>query len=385
MVAAAGRVDLGRPPELAEGQDHRAAEQPPPLQVLEQGRVGVVEVGPDLVLVALDRAERRRAVDVPGDLVEDGLEHVDGDEPHAPLDQAAGQQAALPEAGPAVAVADRGGLRLQVERLAGRLARHQPIRLVEVGVEQAGVGRGLEGADGAVDGRAERAAALLADGRQVVGREEVGHAERLVVGVGVQDERVERLAQVAGPLAVRHVAPRRADRAGEQDVRRDLPPRPLQLRQGAAVVRVLDPAAEEAAGLHHLVAGVVDGRRRVVDRADQRHLVHLAGQLREDLADLDARHAGRDRPERPADLLGRVGLHVPGVELRRPADQEQQDAVDVAVPRHRPPRLQRLHPRQAQPEPGERAGVEEVATGQPVAEVDRPGGVDADHARDLAR
>ena len=107
MVAAAGRIDLGRPAELAERQHHRRLEHPPPRQVFQQGRVGIVEIGPDLVLVALDRAERGRAVDVPGDLVEDGLEHVDGDEPDAPLDQPAGQQAALAEPGAAVAVADR--------------------------------------------------------------------------------------------------------------------------------------------------------------------------------------------------------------------------------------------------------------------------------------
>ena len=67
----------------------------------------------------LNVGERLRAVDVPGDLVEDRLEHVDRDEAHAGLDQPAGQQAALAEAGPAVAVADRVRFLLEGERLAG--------------------------------------------------------------------------------------------------------------------------------------------------------------------------------------------------------------------------------------------------------------------------
>jgi hypothetical protein len=38
-----------------------------------------------------------------------------------------------------------------------------------------------------------------------------------------------------------------------------------------------------------------------------------------------------------------------------------------------------LQTRQAEPEAGERTGLKEVATGRPVAEIDRLGGVDADH------
>jgi len=65
MVATARRVDLGRPPELSKRQDHRIFEHPSPTQIFKQGRVGIVEVGANLVLVALDRTERGRPVDVP--------------------------------------------------------------------------------------------------------------------------------------------------------------------------------------------------------------------------------------------------------------------------------------------------------------------------------
>ena len=38
-----------------------------------------------------------------------------------------------------------------------------------------------------------------------------------------------------------------------------------------------DAAAEQAAGLHHLMAGVVNGRGRVIAAADQRKLVGQLG------------------------------------------------------------------------------------------------------------
>src|SRR5438045_4175876 len=71
----------------------------------------------------------------------------------------------------------------------------------------------------------------------------------------------------------------------------------LEVAQHAAGVRVLDAAGEQPAGLHHLVAGVVDGRRRVVDAADQGVLVGVPGHLREDLRNLDPGHVGADRLE----------------------------------------------------------------------------------------
>ena len=308
MVAAAGRVDLRRPAELAEGQHDRGLEHPPPPEVFQQRGIGVVEVGADLVLVALDRAERRRAVDVPGDLVEHGLEHIHGDEPDAALDQPAGQQAALAEPGAAVPVAERGRLGGEVERLARLGAGHHPEGAFEVGVEQPGVGRRLERADGPVDRRAERPPARLAHRRDVIRRQQVGDLERLVIGIGIEDERVIRLAEVSGGVSVRQVAAGRADRLGQHDIRRRVVPRPLELGHHRAIRRMLGPAGEQPAGLHHLVPGVVDGRRRVVHRADQRDLVHHRRQPGEDLRDLDARHLGGDRSERPADLLGRSGF-----------------------------------------------------------------------------
>ena len=73
------------------------------------------------LLVALDRAEWRGAVNVPGDLVEHRLEHVDRHEANAPLDEPAGEQTRLAELVAAVGISESVGLLLQLECLAGLL------------------------------------------------------------------------------------------------------------------------------------------------------------------------------------------------------------------------------------------------------------------------
>ncbi len=133
-----------------------------------------------------------------------------------------------------------------------------------------------------------------------------------------------------------HVAAGRSDRPGQEDVRRNRAARAFELGQNRAHVRVLDAAAEEPARLHHLVAGVVDGCRGMVNRPHQRHLVHHAGEPREGFADLDAGDAGGDRPERAADLRGSVRLGVPRVELRGPSDQEERSMQLTSRWRRRP-------------------------------------------------
>ena len=79
-----------------------------------------------------------------------------------------------------------------------------------------------------------------------------------------------------------------------------------------------------AAGEEALVAAAVVGEV-VGDGADERVAIGDAGMARQMLADLHARHIGRDRLEVAA-VLGRgVGLHVVGFHVRRPARQPQQD------------------------------------------------------------
>ena len=118
---------------------------------------------------------------------------------------------------------------------------------------------------------------------------------------------------------------------GQQHVRRNVAVRAFQLGQHAADVRILDAALKQPAGLHHLVAGIVNRGGCVIDAADDGVFVGLLRHARKILGDLDARNIGLDGIVRPADLDGGVGLHVPGVELGWPADQEQHDAVRIFV------------------------------------------------------
>ena len=148
--------------------------------------------------------------------------------------------------------------------------------------------------------------------------------------VAAQDQRFVAGAEIAGRLAVADADAGGADRRRQDDERRRaFRPLAAQMRYHRPVMRVFLAAAEEAAGLHHLAAGFVDRRRLVVDRAQDRVAVGRLGHEREMLADFDAGHVGLDRPERPADVVGGVGLEVPGVELAGTADEEEEDAVDV--------------------------------------------------------
>ena len=129
-------------------------------------------------------------------------------------------------------------------------------------------------------------------------------------------------------------------------------------------MRVFLAAAEKEARLHHLMAGFVDWRRLVVNRAQDRVAVGRLGHEGEVLADFDAGHVGLDRPERPAHVVGGVGLEVPGVELAGAADEEEEDAVDVLRPLGRV----EVGQRQGDGAGAQGADFEEVAPRQAVAE-----------------
>jgi len=73
------------------------------------------------------------------------------------------------------------------------------------------------------------------------------------------------------------------------------------------------------------------GRRGVVDRANDRKLVGVAGDLGKDFADLHARGVRRNGLERPAHFRRSVRLGIEGVDLARSADQEKHDAIRVGV------------------------------------------------------
>ena len=132
-------------------------------------------------------------------------------------------------------------------------------------------------------------AAIDAQSGEVVRRQHVRHAEIRIGRIGIQHERIEALAEIPGVLAVRHVAAGVADGPRQQDVRRHIALRTFQLTENAADVRMLDAALEDAAGLHHLMPGVMHGGGRVIHAANDRVLVRVLRHAREIFRDLDAR------------------------------------------------------------------------------------------------
>ena len=107
-----------------------------------------------------------------------------------------------------------------------------------------------------------------------------------------------------------------------------------QLRQHAARAGLLFGAGpDNAIDVSAVVAGHrgVDGQRVgvvdvVVHRADQRRMVHLPGQFRQMLAQVDAGGAAANRLKFAADLDRCVWFHVPHVEMARPAIEKNHDA-----------------------------------------------------------
>ena len=75
----------------------------------------------------------------------------------------------------------------------------------------------------------------------------------------------------------------------------------------------------------HLDRAVVVRRHLVVQRADQRNAMAQLGLQRKDFADVEPRHGGVDRTQRPAIFAGRVGLAVVGFELAGPAPHPKQN------------------------------------------------------------
>ncbi len=87
----------------------------------------------------------------------------------------------------------------------------------------------------------------------------------------------------------------------------------------AIAVRPL-PAGEDL-GRGRVVQAV-----RVMHAADESHLVHQAGHVRQMLADRQTRHRGGDRPELAPNFPGCIGLGVERVEMTRTAVIKNQNA-----------------------------------------------------------
>ena len=248
---------------------------------------------------------------------------------------------------PAVALARVIGLLSQIERGAGLFRRHQRVGLMERRIEELRVGNFLEVFHGVIDHVSPLAATFDAHCRDVVGRQHVGHFEIRLRGVGVEHERVVRLAEITRVLAVRHVAEHRTH------------------------VGMVEPALEEPPGLHHLVTGVMNSGGSVIERPYQRPLVGVPRHAGEDFGNLDAGNVRLDRLIRAANFRRRVRLHIPGIELARSTDKKEHDHVDVAlVVVDRALRFERQEVGQTEAQHAGRTGVQEIAAAEAVTEAD---------------
>src|SRR5262245_49747757 len=99
----------------------------------------------------------------------------------------------------------------------------------------------------------------------------------LMAQAGTGRDRIVLRAQESGTLAVRQIAAGPADRLRQQDLRRHLAARSAKSAHHAADVRMFDLILEQAAGLHQLMARIMDRRPRVMERADERELIGLSG------------------------------------------------------------------------------------------------------------
>ncbi len=134
-------------------------------------------------------------------------------------------------------------------------------------------------------------------------------------------------------------------------------------------MRILLPAARQVAGLHKLMACLMDRGRLVMHRPHQGIAIGHPGHERKVLADSDAGHVGPDRLERPADRLRGGRLQIPGIQLAGTTNQEKKDAVDVASVRGtRLLELTKIGQRQPDGTRPQGADAEEITPRQTVAE-----------------
>ena len=162
--------------------------------------------------------------------------------------------------------------------------------------------------------------------------QQVRHFKIFLRRIGIEHERIKRFAEETGVLAVREVAAGWSHRFGQNDVGGQFVAPAFEILERTTGVRRVDSARKEPPGLHHLMTGVVHGRGRMITGPDQRELVRNLRVQRENLGDLDVGIIGPDRFERPADLARRVGFHVPGVQLARRAQIEDQDDRFPVIP-----------------------------------------------------
>jgi hypothetical protein len=260
---------------------------------------------------------------------------------------------------------------VDVERLLGFRRGHQFKRLALKDADRLGVavGLGLAGLLEAIDFGEQAFAVFESRCVERDRRHKIGHGEVGGVRVGVDHEWGRRGAEIRRSGARVHL--RQADEgrhgalgaelAGDDGTVR----RPLVVRLQVGI----EAGLREVAGEDVVVGGAVVGVM-VAEGTDERELVHLLGDARQVLANLDAAYIGVDRLELAAELGGRVGLEVPGVHRAETAMEENEDERNVRWPlallggAGLP--LEQLRQREAETEQAGGSQSQEVAAGEAV-------------------
>ena len=144
--------------------------------------------------------------------------------------------------------------------------------------------------------------------------------------------------------------------------------------QRATGVGRINSTGKKPPGLHHLMAGIMDGRGSMITGSDQRKLISQFGLQREDFGNLNVRIIGPDGLERSPDFARRVRFHVPGVELAGSAQIENQnDRFLVVALSDGAQRFESGQVRESKPKGAEGADLEEVAPRDAIAGRDGAG------------
>jgi hypothetical protein len=175
----------------------------------------------------------------------------------------------------------------------------------------------------------------------------------------------------------------------KHDEWRQVGPPAEQIGGDAARMGRLNAAGESPAGLQHLPASVVHGGAVVAARPDERKFVGDFRVLWQQFRDLEGVGLRADWLERPTDLGGRIGLHVPEVELAGPPEVEDHDAGPLLVAGADLSLAGRPHVlRQGEPDGGQGSHMQEIAAGGSASAeqgpLTRTGGMKLKHRRLLA-
>ena len=334
VVARLVVVQPGRPAKFAHPEDQRLIQQSAFLQVIQQHRQRVIGQRELPCLQDGVHPGVIKPMRVPAAAVEllsaDAVREVDVDELHARFDQPPGQQATLPIGGAAIAVAQFDLFLGEVERLANCGRTDHRERSVEVVAEAPRHPLGLQRFQLGVQEVLHLAPPLKSLGRDTGGEAEFGEMEILSIGILGNQQWIMPLAEEAGVLSGGH---RTVHDHVRQSDKRWQPPGGRQKSVGDRSVggeqirRVLqtDIIDRRCMPGQRTVGCRVVVVHRVVNTADERHLVEDLGGFREVFADRDTGDRRGDRSELRLHTAGGLELQVERVDMARSPELVQED------------------------------------------------------------